>query len=286
MNMRAIQINDTHPTMIIPELIRLLTWEEGFTIEEAVRVVSRTCAYTNHTILAEALEKWPLSYIERVVPQLVPIIKELSARVAEKYTDARVQIIDEQKRVHMAHIDIHYGYSVNGVAEIHTEILKQTELNHFYKIYPEKFNNKTNGITFRRWLLSCNPELAGFLTDTIGSGYKKDAEELEKLLAKKEDAAVLQELENIKLLKKKQLAAYIQEKEGITLDTDSIFDIQVKRLHEYKRQQMNALYIIHKYLEIKAGKKPVRPVSFIFGAKGSTGICNCPGHYPPASGAF
>lgn len=263
----AIQINDTHPTMIIPELIRLLTWEEGFTIEEAVRVVSRTCAYTNHTILAEALEKWPLSYIERVVPQLVPIIKELSARVAEKYTDARVQIIDEQKRVHMAHIDIHYGYSVNGVAEIHTEILKQTELNHFYKIYPEKFNNKTNGITFRRWLLSCNPELAGFLTDTIGSGYKKDAEELEKLLAKKEDAAVLQELENIKLLKKKQLAAYIQEKEGITLDTDSIFDIQVKRLHEYKRQQMNALYIIHKYLEIKAGKKPVRPVSFIFGAK-------------------
>ena len=263
----AIQINDTHPTMIIPELIRLLTWEEGFTIEEAVRVVSRTCAYTNHTILAEALEKWPLSYIERVVPQLVPIIRELSARVAEKYTDARVQIIDEQKRVHMAHIDIHYGYSVNGVAEIHTEILKQTELNHFYKIYPEKFNNKTNGITFRRWLLSCNPELAGFLTDTIGSGYKKDAEELEKLLAKKEDAAVLQELENIKLLKKKQLAAYIQEKEGITLDTDSIFDIQVKRLHEYKRQQMNALYIIHKYLEIKAGKKPVRPVSFIFGAK-------------------
>lgn len=263
----AIQINDTHPTMIIPELIRLLTWEEGFTIEEAVQVVSRTCAYTNHTILAEALEKWPLSYIERVVPQLVPIIKELSARVAEKYTDARVQIIDEQKRVHMAHIDIHYGYSVNGVAEIHTEILKQTELNHFYKIYPEKFNNKTNGITFRRWLLSCNPELAGFLTDTIGSGYKKDAEELEKLLAKKEDAAVLQELENIKLLKKKQLAAYIQEKEGITLNTDSIFDIQVKRLHEYKRQQMNALYIIHKYLEIKAGKKPVRPVSFIFGAK-------------------
>ena len=263
----AIQINDTHPTMIIPELIRLLTWEEGFTIEEAVRVVSRTCAYTNHTILAEALEKWPLSYIERVVPQLVPIIKELSARVAEKYTDARVQIIDEQKRVHMAHIDIHYGYSVNGVAEIHTEILKQTELNHFYKIYPEKFNNKTNGITFRRWLLSCNPELADFLTDTIGSGYKKDGSELEKLLAKKEDAAVLQELENIKRLKKKQLAAYIQEKEGITLDTDSIFDIQVKRLHEYKRQQMNGLYIIHKYLEIKAGKKPVRPVSFIFGAK-------------------
>ncbi len=263
----AIQINDTHPTMVIPELIRILTWDEGFTIEDAVNVVSRTCAYTNHTILAEALEKWPLEYIEEVVPQLVPIIKELSARVAKKYADPKVQIIDEKKRVHMAHIDIHYGYSVNGVAAIHTEILKETELNHFYRLYPEKFNNKTNGITFRRWLLSCNRELADLLTKTIGDGYKKDADQLEKLLAKKEDAAVLDAIESIKKQKKSELAAYIQEKEGITLNPDSIFDIQVKRLHEYKRQQMNALYIIHKYLEIKGGKKPARPLTFIFGAK-------------------
>ena len=263
----AIQINDTHPTMVIPELIRILTWDEGFTMEDAVNVVSKTCAYTNHTILAEALEKWPLVYIEKVVPQLVPIIKELSARVAKKYTDEKVQIIDKEKRVHMAHIDIHYGYSVNGVAAIHTEILKESELNCFYKIYPEKFNNKTNGITFRRWLLSCNRELAAFLTDTIGDGYKKNADELEKLLEKIDDAAVLDAIEEIKKQKKEALAAYIQEKEGITLDTNSIFDIQVKRLHEYKRQQMNALYIIHKYLEIKAGKKPVRPMTFIFGAK-------------------
>ncbi len=263
----AIQINDTHPTMVIPELIRILTWEEGFTIEDAVNVVSRTCAYTNHTILAEALEKWPLEYIERVVPQLVPIIKELSARVAKKYKDPVVQIIDENKRVHMAHIDIHYGYSVNGVAAIHTDILKETELNHFYKLYPEKFNNKTNGITFRRWLLSCNRELAQLLTKTIGDGYKKDAAELEKLLAKKDDASVLNAIEDIKMKKKEAVAAYIREKEGVTLDVNSIFDIQVKRLHEYKRQQMNALYIIHKYLEIKAGKKPSRPMTFIFGAK-------------------
>lgn len=263
----AIQINDTHPTMVIPELIRILTWEEGFTIEDAVDVVSRTCAYTNHTILAEALEKWPLKYIEKVVPQLVPIIKELSARVAKKYKDPKVQIIDENKCVHMAHIDIHYGYSVNGVAAIHTDILKETELNHFYKLYPEKFNNKTNGITFRRWLLSCNRELAQLLTNTIGDGYKKDAAELEKLLAKKDDASVLNAIEEIKMQKKKAVAAYIREKEGVTLDVDSVFDIQVKRLHEYKRQQMNALYIIHKYLEIKAGKKPVRPMTFIFGAK-------------------
>ncbi len=263
----AIQINDTHPTMVIPELIRILTWEEGFTIEDAVNVVSRTCAYTNHTILAEALEKWPLEYIEKVVPQLVPIIKELSARVAKKYTDPRVQIIDENKRVHMAHIDIHYGYSVNGVAAIHTDILKDTELNHFYKLYPEKFNNKTNGITFRRWLLSCNRELAQLLTRTIGDGYKKDADQLEKLLKKKDDVTVLNAIEDIKQQKKKALASYIREKEGVTLDLNSIFDIQVKRLHEYKRQQMNALYIIHKYLEIKDGKKPVRPMTFIFGAK-------------------
>jgi starch phosphorylase len=263
----AIQINDTHPTLVIPELIRLLTWDEGFTMDDAIDVVSKTCAYTNHTILAEALEKWPLAYIEEVVPQLVPIIKELSARVAKKYKDEKVQIIDKDKRVHMAHIDIHYGYSVNGVAAIHTDILKETELNHFYKIYPEKFNNKTNGITFRRWLLSCNRELAALLSDTIGDGYKKNADELEKLLQKKDDEAVLDRIYAIKQEKKQKLVAYIKEKEGIDIDVNSIFDIQVKRLHEYKRQQMNALYIIHKYLEIKAGKKPTTPITFIFGAK-------------------
>ena len=263
----AIQINDTHPTMVIPELIRILTTEEGFTMDEAIDVVSRTCAYTNHTILAEALEKWPLAYIEKVVPQLVPIIKELSDRVAKKYKDEKVQIIDKDKRVHMAHIDIHYGYSVNGVAAIHTEILKESELNHFYKIYPEKFNNKTNGITFRRWLLSCNHELAAFLTQTIGDGYKKDAEELQKLLEHKDDQAVLDAIYDIKKTKKTELVSYIKEKEGVELNPDSIFDIQVKRLHEYKRQQMNALYIIHKYLEIKGGRKPSTPLTFIFGAK-------------------
>jgi len=263
----AIQINDTHPTMVIPELIRILTEQEGFTMDEAIAVVSRTCAYTNHTILAEALEKWPLAYIEKVVPQLVPIIKELSDRVAKKYTDPKVQIIDKDKKVHMAHIDIHYGYSVNGVAAIHTDILKETELNHFYKIYPEKFNNKTNGITFRRWLLSCNRELAALLSETIGEDYKKDAAALEKLLAYKDDQNVLDSIFEIKKAKKAALASYIQEKEGIALNPDSIFDIQVKRLHEYKRQQMNALYIIHKYLEIKKGKKPTTPLTFIFGAK-------------------
>ncbi|MDE7252501.1 MAG: glycogen/starch/alpha-glucan family phosphorylase [Acetatifactor sp.] len=263
----AIQINDTHPTLVIPELIRILTWEEGFTIDDAVKVVSKTCAYTNHTILAEALEKWPLAYIEEVVPQLVPIIKELSNRVAKEYKDEKVQIIDKEKRVHMAHIDIHYGYSVNGVAAIHTDILKESELNHFYKIYPEKFNNKTNGITFRRWLLSCNRELAAFLTETIGSDYKKDAAKLEKLMEKADDQAVLDKLYEIKQGKKAALAEYIKEKEGVTLDVNSIFDIQIKRLHEYKRQQMNALYIIHKYLEIKGGKKPSTPLTFLFGAK-------------------
>ncbi len=263
----AIQINDTHPTMVIPELIRILTEQEGFAMDEAIDVVSKTCAYTNHTILAEALEKWPLAYIEEVVPQLVPIIKELDKRVAAKYTDPKVQIIDKDKRVHMAHIDIHYGYSVNGVAAIHTEILKDTELNHFYKLYPEKFNNKTNGITFRRWLLSCNRELAAFLSETIGDGYKKDAAELEKLLEKIDDQAVLDKIYEIKQAKKAQLVAHIQEKEGVILDANSIFDIQIKRLHEYKRQQMNALYIIHKYLEIKGGKKPSTPLTFLFGAK-------------------
>ena len=266
-NHAVIQINDTHPTMIIPELIRILTEDKAISMDEAIEIVSKTCAYTNHTILAEALEKWPLKYLEKVVPSLVPIIKELDKRVAAKYDDPKVQIIDKDERVHMAHIDIHYGFAINGVAALHTDILKDTELNAFYKIYPEKFNNKTNGITFRRWLLSCNRELAEYITSLIGNGYKKDADELEKLLAYKDDEEVLAKLEEIKKGKKAELAAYITEKEGVTLDTESIFDIQIKRMHEYKRQQMNVLYIIHKYLEIKAGKKPVRPLTFIFGAK-------------------
>ena len=263
----VIQINDTHPTMVIPELIRILVEEKAFSMDEAIEVVSRTCAYTNHTILAEALEKWPLKYLEKVVPQLVPYIKELDKRVAAKYKDPSVQIIDKDKRVHMAHIDIHYGFSVNGVAAIHTEILKDTELNAFYKLYPEKFNNKTNGITFRRWLLNCNKELTEFLSQTIGDGFKKDADKLEKLLEFADDQTVLDKLEEIKMGHKKALADYVKKAEGVALNPDSIYDIQIKRLHEYKRQQMNALYIIHKYLEIKKGKKPVRPLTFIFGAK-------------------
>lgn len=263
----VIQINDTHPTMVILELIRILVEEKAFTMDEAIEVVSKTCAYTNHTILAEALEKWPLKYLEKVVPQLVPYIKELDKRVSAKYDDPKVQIIDKDGRVHMAHIDIHFGFSVNGVAAIHTEILKSTELNAFYKIYPEKFNNKTNGITFRRWLLSCNRELAGFLAETIGDGFKKDADKLEKLLEYQNDKAVLDRLARIKMNRKKELAAYVKETESVVLNPESVFDIQVKRLHEYKRQQMNALYIIHKYLEIKNGKKPARPLTFIFGAK-------------------
>ena len=263
----VIQINDTHPTMIIPELIRILVEEKAFAMDEAIDVVSKTCAYTNHTILAEALEKWPLAYLEKVVPQLVPYIRELDRRVAARYKDPEVQIIDEDGRVHMARIDIHYGFSVNGVAAIHTEILKQTELHAFYKLYPEKFNNKTNGITFRRWLLCCNRELTNFLTEQIGAGYKKDARKLEKLLNYKDDPDILDALEQIKKTKKQQLVEYVEQKEGVHLNPDSIFDIQVKRLHEYKRQQMNALYIIHKYLEIKGGKKPTTPISFIFGAK-------------------
>ena len=263
----VIQINDTHPTMVIPELIRILVEEKAFTMDEAIEVVSKTCAYTNHTILAEALEKWPLSYLEKVVPQLVPIIKEVDKRVKEKYTDEKVMIIDKEKRVHMAHIDIHYGFSVNGVAAIHTQILKETELNAFYQIYPEKFNNKTNGITFRRWLLSCNKELAAFISETIGDEYKKDAACLEKLLEKLDDNSVLDTVAKIKKQKKVEFADYVKKVEGVTLNPDSIFDIQSKRLHEYKRQQMNALYIIHKYLEIKSGKKPSTPITFIFGAK-------------------
>ncbi|WP_029233246.1 glycogen/starch/alpha-glucan phosphorylase [Butyrivibrio sp. VCB2006] len=266
-NHAVIQINDTHPTMIIPELIRILVEEKAFSMDDAIDVVSKTCAYTNHTILAEALETWPLKYLEKVVPQLVPYIKELDKRIRAKYKNPKVQIIDKDKKVHMAFIDIHYGFSINGVAAIHTDILKDSELNDFYKLYPEKFNNKTNGITFRRWLLSCNHPLADFLSQTIGDGFKKDANKLEKLLEHIDDQEVLDQLEAIKMGKKKELAAYLKEHENVEVDPDSIFDIQVKRLHEYKRQQMNALYIIHKYLEIKGGKKPARPLTFIFGAK-------------------
>ena len=253
--------------MIIPELIRILVEEKAFNIDEAINVVSKTCAYTNHTILAEALETWPLEYLEKVVPQLVPYIKELDKRIRAQYKNPKVQIIDKDKKVHMAFIDIHYGFSINGVAAIHTDILKDSELNDFYKIYPEKFNNKTNGITFRRWLLSCNHPLADFLSETIGDGFKKDANKLEKLLDHIDNPEVLDKLEEIKMDKKKELASYLKEHENVEVDPGSIFDIQVKRLHEYKRQQMNALYIIHKYLEIKGGKKPVRPLTFIFGAK-------------------
>ncbi len=263
----AIQINDTHPTMVIPELIRLLTVNEGFSIKEAIEVVSKTCAYTNHTILAEALEKWPLDYLETVVPQLIPIIKELDRLVVRKYSDKKVWIIDDSNRVHMAHIDIHYGYSINGVAALHTEILKNSELKHFYDIYPEKFNNKTNGITFRRWLMSCNRELSDYISTIIGEGFKKDASELNKLMEYVKDSSVTGKIAAIKKQKKVALAEYIEKNEGIKIDPDSIYDIQIKRMHEYKRQQMNALYIIHKYLEIKKGKKPNRPMTFIFGAK-------------------
>ena len=263
----AIQINDTHPTMIIPELIRILVEDKAFSMDEAIEVVSKTCAYTNHTILAEALETWPLTYMEKVVPQLVPYIKELDQRVRAKYKNSKVQIIDKKKRVHMAFIDIHYGYSINGVAAIHTQILEKSELKDFYKIYPEKFNNKTNGITFRRWLLSCNHPLADLISGKIGDGYKKNANRLEELMEYREDEAFLNSLEEIKMDKKKELAAYLKKTENVEVDPESIFDIQVKRLHEYKRQQMNALYIIHKYLEIKGGKKPARPLTFIFGAK-------------------
>ena len=263
----VVQINDTHPTMVIPELIRILTQEEYFTMDDAIEVVSKTCAYTNHTILAEALEKWPMSYLEKVVPVLVPIIKELNNRIRKNNTDPTIQIIDDENRVHMAHIDIHYGFSTNGVAAIHTDILKDSELNHFYKLYPERFNNKTNGITFRRWLLSCNYGLAKLFDETIGTGYRKDATELKKLLEHKNDQAFLDKLDEVKKANKQALVDYVKKMEGVELDPNSVFDVQVKRLHEYKRQQMNALYIIHKYLEIKAGKKPETPVTCIFGAK-------------------
>ncbi len=262
----AIQINDTHPTMVIPELIRLLLIR-GICIEEAMEIVAKTCAYTNHTILAEALEKWPIAYLQKVVPQLLPIIHILDNEAKKKYPDEAVAIIDKEDRVHMAHIDMHYGYSINGVAYLHTEILKNSELKPFYEIYPEKFNNKTNGITFRRWLLHCNEELTSWIEELIGNGFKKDATELEKLLQYQGDQKVLESLLQVKAEKKKQLKEYLLRTQGVEIDENSIYDIQVKRLHEYKRQQLNALYIIHKYLEIKSGIIPEKPVTVIFGAK-------------------
>lgn len=263
----CIQINDTHPTMVIPELIRILTEQKGFNIDTAVDVVSKTCAYTNHTILAEALEKWPISYLEKVVPHLLPIIRELDRRVRRDFHDPKVYIIDEQNRVHMAHIDIHFGYAVNGVAALHTEILKESELKPFYDLYPQKFNNKTNGITFRRWLTHCNYDLAEYLKELIGPGYMENAEELEKLLAYQDDEKVLARLKEIKQGAKLELKKYLKQTQGIEIDENSVFDIQIKRLHEYKRQQMNALYAIYKYKEIKKGNLPKRPVTMIFGAK-------------------
>lgn len=261
----TVQINDTHPSMVIPELIRLLQ-ERGILMDEAVSIVSKVCAYTNHTILAEALEKWPIGFLDKAVPQLMPIIRELDNRVRAKVSDESTYIIKDGL-VHMAHMDIHYGYSVNGVAYLHTEILKNSELNNFYKLYPEKFNNKTNGITFRRWLMSCNPELSAMITDLIGEGWKKDANELEKLGNFVNDDAVLDRLLAVKAGKKADLKNYLKMKQGFDIDENSIYDIQVKRLHEYKRQQMNALYVIHKYFEIKEGKKPATPITVFFGAK-------------------
>ena len=261
----AVQINDTHPSMVIPELIRLLQ-EKGILMDEAIEIVSKVCAYTNHTILAEALEKWPISFLEKAVPQLMPIIRELDNKVRAKVADESTYIIKDGL-VHMAHMDIHFGYSVNGVAYLHTEILKNTELNNFYKLYPEKFNNKTNGITFRRWLMSCNPELSEYITELIGEGWKKDANELEKLGNFINDDTVLTKLVDIKNAKKTELASYLKKTQNLDVPDNSIFDIQVKRLHEYKRQQLNVLYIIRKYFEIKAGKKPSTPITCFFGAK-------------------
>ena len=261
----AVQINDTHPSMVIPELIRLLQ-EKGILMDEAIEIVSKVCAYTNHTILAEALEKWPISFLEKAVPQLMPIIRELDNKVRAKVADESTYIIKDGL-VHMAHMDIHFGYSVNGVAYLHTEILKNTELNNFYKLYPEKFNNKTNGITFRRWLMSCNPELSAYITELIGEGWKKDANELEKLGNFINDDTVLTKLVDIKNAKKTELASYLKKTQNLDVPDNSIFDIQVKRLHEYKRQQLNVLYTIRKYFEIKAGKKPSTPITCFFGAK-------------------
>ena len=261
-----IQINDTHPSMVIPELVRLLLIE-GLTMDEAISVVSKCTAYTNHTILAEALEKWPLDFLNRAVPQLVPIIFELNNRINKKYNDPAVAIINKDDCVCMAHMDIHYGISVNGVARLHTEILKDSELNAFYKLYPEKFNNKTNGITFRRWLLYSNHELSEYIESLIGPAFKKDADKLEELLKYKDDTAVLNKILEIKGDRKKYIAEYLKKTQNLVINPDSIYDVQVKRLHEYKRQQLNVLYTIHKYMEIKAGKIPKTPITVIFGAK-------------------
>ncbi|HBA48524.1 MAG TPA: maltose phosphorylase, partial [Lachnospiraceae bacterium] len=262
----AIQINDTHPSMVIPELIRLLC-EKEIEFEEAVEIVTKTCAYTNHTILAEALEKWPRHYLETVVPQLMPIIEKLDAKVRSKITDVSTAIIDSNNVIHMAHMDIHFTHSTNGVAALHTEILKNSELNHFYRLYPEKFNNKTNGITFRRWLLKCNPELTAFIESLIGPGFKKDASQLEKLAAFTEDEAVLKQLTAIKRDNKAALSDWLKHTQNVKVNPDSLFAIQSKRLHEYKRQQLNLLYLIHQYFEIKAGHMPQIPLTAVFGAK-------------------
>ena len=262
----VIQINDTHPSLVIPEMIRLLT-ERGLDLDEAIAIVQKMTAYTNHTILAEALEKWPLEFLKEVVPHLVPIIKELDKRVKAKYADPAVQIIDEDDRVHMAHMDIHYGYSVNGVAALHTEILKNSELKAFYDIYPEKVNNKTNGITFRRWLMHANPRLSHYLDELLGRDWHHDATKLEGLLEFTGAANVKEKLEGIKAHNKRKLARHLKEAQGVEINPESIFDIQIKRLHEYKRQQMNALYVIHKYLDIKAGNIPARPITVFFGGK-------------------
>lgn len=262
----AIQINDTHPSMVIPELIRLLGLH-GIEFEEAVQIVTDTCAYTNHTILAEALEKWPRHYLDTVVPQLMPIIEKLDAIAKTRTDNAALAIIDQNQVVHMAHMDIHFSHSINGVATLHTQILKESELAGFYQMYPEKFNNKTNGITFRRWLLKCNPTLTSEIENLIGDGFKKDASELKKLLAYTDDTEVLSKIRTIKKDNKKQLAAWLADKQGIQLNTDAMFSIQSKRLHEYKRQQLNLLFLIHEYLEIKAGHVPATPLVSIFGAK-------------------
>ncbi len=262
----VIQINDTHPTMVIPELIRILV-EKGIEMDEAIEIVSKTCAYTNHTILAEALEKWPIAYLEKAVPQLVPIIKELDKKIRGKYDEESLYIIDKDKNVHMAHIDIHYTFSVNGVASLHTDILKNNELNNFYEIYPEKFNNKTNGITFRRWLVYCNPKLTKMIEELIGNEFKADGEKLQDLIKHIDNKEVLQQLLDIKQENKRRLKNYLKKVQNIEIDENSIFDIQIKRLHEYKRQQMNILYVIYKYLQIKKGNIPTTPITVIFGAK-------------------
>ena len=262
----CIQINDTHPSLIIPELIFRLV-QEGIHMKEAIKIVTNTCAYTNHTILAEALEKWPYDDLAQVIPHLMPIIESLDTLASLRSNNRATDIIDENNLVHMANMDIHFGYSVNGVASLHTEILKQSELKPFYEIYPEKFNNKTNGITFRRWLLHCNRELTQFIDDLIGDDYKQDSLQLKKLMNFVEDDAILERLEAIKKLKKKELCNYIKKTQGIEMDPNSIFDIQIKRLHEYKRQQMNVLYIIWLLQKIRAGYKPENKITFIFGAK-------------------